>query len=74
MKQSSIKELLKRTHNETQKKKNEHPKNSAIDCGGVQLTNAQYHIVPISILRYREFWTIQLSYTFETRQKRMTVS
>ena len=31
------------------------PKNSPIDCDGVvQLANAQYHIVPLSILWYRE--------------------
>ena len=31
-------------------------------------------IEPISILWYRESWTIQLKYTFETKQKRITLS
>ena len=29
-------------------------KTGPIDCDGVLLTNAQCHMVPISILRYRE--------------------
>ena len=41
---------------------------SSIDCEGVQLTNAQCLMVPISILWSRESWTIHLKYTFETKQ------
>ena len=48
-----------------------HTQNSPIDCDGVQLTNAQCHMVPISILWYRESWTIQLKCTFETKQERI---
>ena len=65
---------MKRTHNDTQHQNNAHRKNSPIECDGVQLTNVQCHMVPISISRYRESWTIQLKYTFETRQERITVS
>ena len=35
---------------------------------------AQCHTVPIYISWCRQSWTIQLKYTFETRQKRITVS
>ena len=49
-------------------------KNSPIDCEEVQWTNAQCHMVPISILWYTDSWTIQLKYTFETKQERITVS
>ena len=45
-----------------------------IDCDGVQLSNAQCHMVPISILWYRECWTMQLKCTFETKQEIITVS
>ena len=44
-------------------------KNSPIDCDEVQC-----HMVPISILWYTDSWTIQLKYTFETKQERITVS
>ena len=30
------------------------PQTSPVDCDGVHLTNARCHMVPISILRYRE--------------------
>ena len=33
-------------------------KNSPIDCDEVQRTNAQCHMVPISILWYTDSWTI----------------
>ena len=33
-----------------------------------------YVYVILSILWYREFWTIQLKYTFETKQERIRVS
>ena len=42
-----------RTHDETQQQNNAHPRNSPIDCDGVQLTNEQCHMVPVSILQYR---------------------
>ena len=51
-----------------------HTQNSPIYCDGVQLTNAQCHMVPIFILWYRESWTIQLKYTFETKQEKITES
>ena len=41
---------------------------SPIDWGGLQLTNAQSHMLPISKIWCREFWTIQFKYTFETKQ------
>ena len=51
------------------------PKNtSPIVCDGVLLTNAQCHIVPISISWYRECWTVQLNCTFETKQVIITAS
>ena len=74
MKQNSIKELAKVTHNDTQHQNNAYPKNSPVDCDGMQLTNAQCHMVSISLLWYREYWIIQLKYAFETRQERITVS
>ena len=46
MKWYSIKELVKEKHNNTQHQKGAH-QNSSIDCGGVQLINAHYHMVPI---------------------------
>ena len=72
MKENSIKELVKGTHNDIQYQNNAHPKTSPIDCNGVQLANAQCHMVPVSMLWYREPWTIQFKYTFETRQERIT--
>ena len=65
----SIKELLKGTHNNTQHHNNAHPTSSPVDCDEVQLTNEQCHMVLISILWYRESWTAQLEYTFETKQE-----
>ena len=44
------------------------------DCDGVPLTSVQCHRVPISILWYREYWTIQLKCTLETIQETITVS
>ena len=46
--------------NDIQQQNDAHPKTSPIDCDGVLLTDVQYHMVPISILWYREYWTIQL--------------
>ena len=37
----------------------------------MQLTNAQCQTAPISILWYRECWSIQLKCTFETKQERI---
>ena len=59
----AIKAILKGAHNDTQ-----------CPCDWVQLTNAQCNMVPISILWYRESWTIQLKYTFQTKQERIIVS
>ena len=59
----------------TQHNNNTRPKKtSPIDCNGVLLTNVQCHMVPISILWYREYWTIQLKCTPEARQEIVTVS
>ena len=66
-----IKEIVKWTHHDTQ---HQNSQSSAIDCDGVQLTNAQWHIVPISISWCRESWTIQLKCTFETQQERINLS
>ena len=74
MKWNSIKEILKGAHNDTQHQNSARLRTSAIDCDGVQLTNAKYHMVPISILWYRESWTIHLKCTFETKGERITVS
>ena len=74
MKYNPIMELVKGTHNGTQHQNNAHPKNTPIGCDGMQLTGALCHMVPISILWYIESGTIQLKYTFETGQKRITVS
>ena len=63
MKQKSINELVKGTHNDTQHQNKTHPKPSPIDCDGVQLTNAQCHMVPISILWYS--WRIWRYLTFK---------
>ena len=54
-----IKEMTKEAHNNSQHQNNAHPKNSPIDCGAVLLTNTQCHMVPLSILWYKESWTIQ---------------
>ena len=48
-------------------------KTRPVDCDGVQLTNAQCDMVPISILWYKEP-CIQLKYTTETQQERITIS
>ena len=40
----------------------------------VQLTNAQYHMVPISILWYKGSWPIQFKHTTETKQGRIRIS
>ena len=50
MKYNSIKKLINGTHNDTQHQNNAHPNTSPIECDGVQLTNVQNHMVPISIL------------------------
>ena len=74
MKYKSLKEIVKGAHNDTQHQNSTHPKISSIDYDGVQLTNGQCHVVPISKLWYSESWTMQLKYTFETKQERITVS
>ena len=74
MKYNSFKELLKGTHNGAQHQNNAHPKTSPIDYDRLQLTNAQCYVVPISMVCYRESWTIKLKLIFETRQERITVS
>ena len=69
MKMNYIKELLNGTHYNIQHQNNAHPKTSPIDYVGVQLTNAQCHMVLTSIVWYRESGTVQLKYTFETEQE-----
>ena len=49
MQQNYIKEIVTWAPNNTQHQNNAHAKTSRIDCGGVLLTNAQCHMVPISI-------------------------
>ena len=56
MKYKYIKQIIRGAHNDIQHQNNAHPKNCPIDCDGVQLTNAQCHMVPISILWYPESW------------------
>ena len=73
MKYNSIKEIVTGAPNDTQHKNNAHPKTSPIDCDGVLLTNVQCHMVPISISWYREYWTIQLIFTLQSRQETLTV-
>ena len=51
-----------------------HTQASPIDCDGVQLTNAQCHIVDISIAWYRKSLIIKLKDTFETKQESMNHS
>ena len=68
MKYNSIKEIVKGVHSDTYHQNGAHPQNRPIDCDGVQLTNAQCFMVPISISWYRESWTIPLKCTFETKQ------
>ena len=58
MKENSTKEIVKGAQNDTQHQNSVHPKNSPLDCDGVHLTDAQCHIVLISISWYRESWTI----------------
>ena len=74
MKWDSIKEIVTGAANDTQHQNNAHPKTSPIDCDGVLRNNVQCLMVPISILWYREYWTIQLKCTLETRQEIITVS
>ena len=50
------------------------PKNSPIDCGGVELTNAKFHMVPISISQCMCINNTELKYAFETKQERITIS
>ena len=60
MKYKSIKEIVTGAPNDTQHQNNTHTqKSSPVDCDGVLLTNAQFRMVPISILWYREYWTLQ---------------
>ena len=73
MKYNSFQEIVKWAHNDTQHQNSEHPQNSPIDGDGVQLTDAQCHVVPLWISWHRETWTIQLKYTVETKQERITV-
>ena len=49
-KKNSIKEIVKGAQNDTQHKNSTHPRASPIDCNVTQLTNAQCHMVPLSIL------------------------
>ena len=68
--------IIKKKHIMTLNTKNNanpNPKISPIDCDGVQLTKPQCHMVSISILSHRYYWTIQLKYSFETQRER-TVS
>ena len=54
MKSNSTKEIATGAPNDTLHQNNAHPQKSPIDCDGVLLTNAQCHMVPISISRCRE--------------------
>ena len=72
MKYNSIKETVIVAPNDTQLQSNAHPQISPIDYFGVLLTNVQCQMVPISILWYREYWTVQLKCTLETRQETIT--
>ena len=66
--------INKRNTSDTPHQNNAYSKHSLIDCDGVQLTNAQCHMVPMSVLWYRESSIIQLKYIFETKQEWLTVS
>ena len=46
MKYNSVKEMANGASNETQHQNKAHPKNSPIDCDGVQLTIAQWYSHP----------------------------
>ena len=48
----------KKRLNDIQHQNSAHPRISTIDCGGVQLTNAQWHMVPMSIIWYRGCWNV----------------
>ena len=74
MKYNYIKKIVTGAPNDTQHQNNAHPKSSLIDGDGVLLTNAQCHLVPISILWYWECWTIHLKCAFDTKQETITVS
>ena len=71
---NSIREILKGEQNDTQHRNNSQPITSPIYYDGVQLTYVQCHMVPISILWYREYWTVQLKRTFETKQELVAAS
>ena len=64
MKQNSVKELVKGTHNDRQHQNNAHSKTSSIDCDGVQC-----HMIHIPILWYRESCTFQLLYIWNQVEK-----
>ena len=49
MKYNSIREIVTGAPNDTEHQNNTHPKHSPIDCDGILLTNAQWHMVPLSI-------------------------
>ena len=55
MKYYYIKKVVTGAPNDTQRQNNAHPQNSHVDCDKVLLANVQCHMVPISILRYREY-------------------
>ena len=55
---SLLKELVKRTQNDTQHQNNTQLKTDTIDCDGVQLTYAKCHMAPLSTIWYIEYWTI----------------
>ena len=74
IKYNSVKDVVKVAPNDTQHQNNAHPKSSPIDCDGVQPTNAQCQMVPISISWYRDCWTRQFKSTCETKQEIITVS
>ena len=73
IKYNSINEIVKGAQNDTQQQNNAHPKDSPVDCDGVQLTNAQCHMVPISTLWYTESWNIQLKCAFGTKQEKKSI-
>ena len=74
MKYNTITEIVKGAHNDVQHFNKAPPKISPLHCDGVQLTNAKFHMVLISISSDIKCLTIQLKCTFETKLKMISVS
>ena len=68
MKQNTVTEIVRGADDDTQNQ-NSTPQNSPIDCDGVQLTNAQWHMVPIVIIWYRESWIYNLNVYLKPNRK-----